>query len=81
MEIIKSEEVAKLLESANIRDEEVSEVLQWAEETGENKFYHPETGRCLASKRIGEAVYWVLYSPADSGYAIHSAYWHKSILS
>lgn len=81
MQITKSEEVAKKLESANIRDEEVSEVLKSAEETGENKFYHPDTGQFLASKKIGEATYWVLYSPAESGYVIHSAYWHKSILS
>ncbi len=81
MEITKSEEVAALLEAANIRDAEVSEVLRTAEETGENKFYHPESGRCLASRRIGEATYWVLYSPAESGYVIHAAYWHKSILS
>jgi glutamate synthase (NADPH) small chain len=81
MQIAKNEEVAKQLESANIRDEEVREVLQAAEETGENKFYHPETGRCLASKKIGEATYWIQYSPGESGYVIHSAYWHKSILS
>jgi glutamate synthase (NADPH) small chain len=81
MEIIKSEEVTKVLESRNVRDEEVSEVIAEAEGTGQNKFYHPETGQLLASKKIGEAGYWVLYSPADSGYVIHSAYWHKSTLS
>lgn len=81
MEIIKSEEVTKVLESLNIRDDAVAEVIGEAENTGKNKFYHPETGRFLASKRIGEATYWVLYSPQGSGYVIHTAYWHKSELS
>jgi len=81
MKIIKSEEVAKLLESRNIRDDELSEVIGNAEETGQDKFYNPETGQFAASKRIGEATYWVHYSSAESGYVIHSAYWHKSILS
>lgn len=81
MEIIKSDEVTKLLESRNIRDDEVSEVIGAAEGTGENKFYNPETGQLSACKKIGEATYWVHYSSAESGYVIHSAYWHKSILS
>jgi transcriptional regulator NrdR family protein len=81
MEIIKSQDVMKLLEARNIRDEEVQQVVREAEETGEKKFYHPEIGRYLASKKIGEAVYWVLYSVEESGYVIHSAYWYKSELS
>jgi len=81
MEIKKSKEITALLESRNIRDEEVQQVVREAEETGEKKFYHSEIGRYLASKKIGEAVHWVLYSVEESGYVIHSAYWYKSELS
>ncbi len=81
MEIKKSAEVAKLLESRGVTDDELSEVLKEAEQTDQGKFYHEETGRYAASKKIGEAVYWVVYSPAGSGYEVHSAYWHKSTLT
>lgn len=82
MKIAKSQEVTKLLESRNIRDEEVSEVILEAEQKGGNRFYHQETGRYAAGKKIGEAVYWVTYTPgAESEYIVHSAYWHKSELS
>ena len=81
MEIKKSAEVVKLLESRGVTDDELREVLTEAEQMDRGKFYHEETGRFTASKKIGEAVYWVLYSPADSGYEVHSAYWHKSTLA
>jgi hypothetical protein len=81
MEIKKSTEVARLLESRGITDNELNEVLKDAEQMDQGKFYHEETGRYAASKKIGEAVYWVLYSPADSGYEVHSAYWYKSTLT
>jgi hypothetical protein len=81
MEIKKNAEVAKLLESRGITDDEVSEVLKEAEEMDKGKFYNEETGQYVASKKIGEAVYWVRYSPAGSGYEVHSVYWHKSTLT
>ena len=80
MNIQKSDEVKTLLESRNIRDEELIEVIQHGENTGQ-KFYHPETGRCLAYKRLGEATYYIVYSVKESQYTVDSAYWHKSELS
>jgi len=81
MEIKKSAEVAKLLEKRGISDTEINDVLKEAEQMEKGKFYHEETGRYTASKKIGEAVYWVVYSSSESGYEVHSAYWHKSTLS
>ena len=80
MNIRKSDEVAIVLESRNIRDEELREVIQHGENTGE-KFYHKETGRCLAYERLGQATYYVLYSVEESEYVVHSAHWCKSELS
>ena len=73
--------MAKLLESRNIRDDEVSEVIGNAEETGQDKFYNPETGEFagVQEDRRGDLLGSLL--SAESGYVIHSAYWHKSILS
>ncbi len=81
MEINKSAEVTKLFESRGVTDNEIREVLKEAEQMEKGKFYHEETGRYIASKKIGEATYWVLYSPSESGYEVHSAYWHKATLS
>ncbi len=79
MDIKKSEVVAASLASRNIRDEELQEVIRHGEDTGQ-KFYHPEQGLFLSSKRIGEASYYVVYSVEEAQYIIHSAYWLKSVL-
>lgn len=79
MELQKSAEVAALLESKSIRDEDLIEVIHHGESTGE-KFYHPEGNRYIAKKRLSEATYYVVYSIEEGRYVIHSAYWHKSEL-
>lgn len=80
MEIQKSEELAALLESRNIGDAELIEVITKGENTGK-KFYHPETGKFLAYARLGEATYHVVYSVKESQVIVYSAYWHKSEIS
>lgn len=80
MEIRKSDAVASLLESQNIHDEELIAVITRGEEEGK-KFFHPETGRFLASARLGEATYHVIYSVQESQAIVHNAYWHKSEVS
>lgn len=77
MELQKSEEVTKLLESRNIRDEDLIEVIQHAEGKGE-KFHHRESARYIAKKRLSEATYYVVYTIEEGRYVINSAYWHKS---
>jgi hypothetical protein len=79
MEIEKSEEVTKLLESRGIREEDLISVIQDAESGGE-KFYHPESKRYIAKKRLSEATYYVVYTIEDGKYVISSAFWHKSAL-
>jgi len=79
MELYKSEEVARLLESRNIRDEDLIEVIEHAESKGE-KFYDPKSTRYIAKKMLSEATYYVVYSVEGGKYIINSAYWHKSQL-
>jgi len=75
-----SGEVRGILESRGIRDEDLKEVIQNAEEQGE-KLYREGESRFLAKKKIGEPTFYVEYSIVEgSTYLIHTAYAHKSNL-
>ncbi len=71
-----SDPVRQLMEERMILVEDLQQVLQWAEETG-NRLVHREAGRYLAHYRPGTVTYWVEYSPADDGYTVHNAYSHR----
>ena len=74
----KSPEVAELLESRHILDDEVKMVIHQAEATGE-KLYQPDANRFLAKLRIADATFYVEYSPAaENSYTVHTAYSHRS---
>lgn len=75
--LIKSDAVASLLEERHILDEDMTQVIKAAEETGE-KLYQPDKERYLAKLRISEATFYVEYSISDAGYGVHSAYFHRS---
>lgn len=76
--IEKSPEVAEVLESRHILDDEVKMVIDNAEKTGE-KLYRPEGERFLAKLRIGDLTVYVEYSPlGERAFQIHTAYAHKS---
>ena len=71
-------EVGEILESRGIRDEDLKEVIQRAEEQGE-KLYREGENRFLAKQKIGEATFYAEYSIGEgSTYIIHTAYAHKS---
>ena len=73
-------EVRKILESRGIRDEDLKQVIQSAEELGE-KLYRDGENRFLAKKKIGEPTFYVEYSTGEGNdYVIHTAYAHKSSL-
>lgn len=74
-----SPEVAALLETRRILHEDVRAVIASAEQTGK-KFRHKETGHFLASRRPANATFWVEYSPAGEGFAVHNAYCHRMAL-
>ena len=77
LNLIKSDAVTSILEDRHILDEDIVQVVQVAEETGE-KLYQPEGERYLAKLRISEATFYVEYSVSDEGYVVHSAYFHRS---
>jgi len=75
-----SDQVNELLESRGIRVEDVEQVIQNAEEK-EEKLYRSGEDRYLAKLGIGEATFYVEYSPAGEGtYLIHTAYSHRATM-
>lgn len=78
--IHKSDKIRELLESNNIPDEEVMEVIQSAE-SGGTKFYEEGTDNFLGIKRISEITLYVEYTPGgDNVFNVSKVYWHKSIV-
>lgn len=76
----KSAEVAELLKSRHILDDEVKMVIRDAESTGE-KLYQPDANRFLAKLHIAHATFYVEYSAAgENKYTVHTAYSHRAEL-
>jgi Fe-S oxidoreductase len=72
-------EVAAVLEKRRILEDDVRAVIAHAESSGK-KFRHRQTGRFLACHGPANATFWVEYSPADDGFAVHNAYAHRMAL-
>jgi Fe-S oxidoreductase len=71
-----SPDVAAVLESRRILEEDIQKVIQHAQGGGP-WFYHPDTGHILASFRPYQATFWVAYSRAADGFSVHNAYAHR----
>ena len=71
-----SPDVAAVLESRRILEEDIQKVIQHAEGDG-CTFCHPDSGYILASYRPYQATFWVVYSPAADGFTVHNAYAHR----
>jgi glutamate synthase (NADPH/NADH) small chain len=71
------DEVKKRLEERHISEDEIKQVIDFAETKGE-KLYQPEANRYLAKNRLGEVTIYVEYSTDENGYTIHTAYSHRS---
>lgn len=77
LNLTKSDAVTSILEERHILDEDIVQVIQTAEETGE-KLYQPDGDRYLAKLRISEATFYVEYSMSDEGCVVHGGYCHRS---
>jgi len=78
IELQKTSELAELLESRHILDDEIKTVIHNAEAT-KKKLYQPESNRFLAKMRIGNVTFYVEYSPvAERTHLIHTAYCHRA---
>jgi len=71
------EDVKKTLSERGISIDNVKEVIEEGERTG-NKACLVAERKFLAKKTIGKATFYAIYSPIEEGkYTLHSAYAHK----
>jgi hypothetical protein len=75
----KSDVVRKLMEERHILDEDLIQVIQHAEKTGE-KLYQPGSDGFLSKLRIKNVYFYAEYSIIEGGYRIHTAYSHRFTL-
>ena len=78
MNIETSGEVKELLEARGIREEEVKEVIQHSESSGE-KLYQPEHTRYLGKLRISEASVYVEYY-VEYGYQVRRILYIEDVI-
>jgi Fe-S oxidoreductase len=76
MELYISEAVAAQLEERLILREDVEGTIAHAEKTGE-KLLDRATGHLVACHRPALVTYWVEYTPAGAGFAVHAAWSHR----
>lgn len=69
-------EVRKVMEDAFILDDDVRDVLAYAERTG-NRLRNRANGHFMASFKPGHVTFWVEYSKQEAAFVIHDAYCHR----
>ncbi len=70
------EEVAARIDARLILEEDIRQVIHYAEATG-SRFVNPTSGHYLASYKPANVTYWVEYMPEAEGYRIYNAYSHR----
>ena len=71
-----SEEVAARVDKRLILEDDIRQVIAYAERTG-NRFRNPTTGHFLAYHKPANVTYWVEYTAAGEGFHVHNAYSHR----
>ncbi len=71
-----SDEVAARVDERLILEDDIRQVIAYAERTGD-RFRNPTTGHFLAYHKPANVTYWVEYTAADEGFHIHNAYSHR----
>ena len=71
-----SPELANILDRRRILVEDLQQVIQHAEASGE-KLFHPPSGRYKAAYAPFRVTFWVEYSLSENGFVVHNAYAHR----
>ncbi len=71
-----SPQVAQLLDHRRILTEDLQQVIQHAETSGQ-RLFHPASGRYKAAFAPYKVTFWVEYTPTGAGYVVHNAYAHR----
>ncbi len=75
--LIISSELRDTLEQRRILDEDIRQVIQYGEQSG-NKLVNRQTGHLLTHHKPAVVTYWVEYAPAAGGeFIVHNAYSHR----
>jgi hypothetical protein len=80
IKIEKSAEMTALMDERYITDDDIRNVITYAEENG-RKLYKQDSDHFLSKRRIGQTYFYVEYSRAgESAYIIHAAWAHRFII-
>ena len=80
VKIEKSAEIAALMDERHITDDDVRNVITYAEDTG-RKLYKEDSDRFLSKRRMGQTYFYVEYSPAgESTYKVHATWAHRFVM-
>lgn len=79
MKLLISDDVAALLESRRILEDDLRQTLFQAEEKG-TYFTHGESDRKVASAQLGEVTFWVEYQPQEKALEIINAWSHRMVI-
>jgi hypothetical protein len=72
-----SPEVTRYLEMRHVQEEQLKQVIYYAETTGD-KLYQPDANRFLGKLRIGKATFYADYSYGEGCFIIKYGYAHRS---
>jgi Fe-S oxidoreductase len=76
IELLISPEVAQRLDRRRILIEDLKQVIQQAEASGD-RLFHPPSGHYKAAHTPYKVTFWVEYTPTSKGYVVHNAYAHR----
>lgn len=80
VKIEKSAEMTALMDERNITDDDIRNVIAYAEDTG-RKLYKQDSDHFLSKRRLGQTYFYVEYSPAgESTYKIHATWAHRFVI-
>lgn len=80
LKIEKSAEITALMDERHITDDDIRNVITYAEDTG-RKLYKQDSDHFLSKRRMGQTYFYVEYSPAgESAYKIHATWAHRFVI-
>jgi len=80
IKIEKSAEITALMDDRHITDNDIRNVIAYAEDTG-RKLYQQDSDHFLSKRRMGQTYFYVEYSPTgESSYKIHATWAHRFVM-
>ena len=74
-----SDDVKRIMLDRHILDQDLIQVIQYAEKTGE-KLYQKDSECFLAKLKLNTVYFYAEYAPVEGGYRIYNTYSHRFTL-